>query len=229
MSAVPQELSVMIAQLKQHMAHIVLPLQSTINLEDNSVVPPPSTEEYNSVTCCLQQQDRMIDHIIGDGNCMFRSLSKELFGTQCHHLELRKLILNFEEHNPNIIRSLSNDEVQLHLDRIRQESEWGSATELVALASMLQVPVFTFTNSASHTYSYSWHRYSPLQLENLSFQLNPALKVLAKRFANANYHIELLHYSACHYDRIVSLAKQLPSLPTLPGIISSKDEAVVVE
>ena len=127
----------------------------------------------------------MIDHIIGDKNCMFWSLSKELFGTQCHHLELRKLILNFEEHNPNIIRSLSNDKVQLHLDRIRQESEWGSATELVALASMLQVPVFTFTNSASHTYSNSWHGYSPLQLEDLSFQLNPALKGLAKRFTNA--------------------------------------------
>ena len=166
----------------------------------------------------------MIDYIIGDGNCMFRSLSKELFGTQCYHLQLRKLILDFEEHNPNIIISLSNGELQLHLDRMRQESEWGSATELVALASMLQVPVYTFTNSASHTYN--WHRYSPLQVEKLSFQFNPALKVLAKRFTKANYYIELLHYNACHYDRVVSLAKQSCSLPTL---LSSKDEAVVIE
>ena len=166
------------------------------------------------------------DYIIGDGNCMFRSLSKELFGTQCHHLQLCKLILDFEEHNPNIMMSLSNSEVKIHLDRMRQESEWGSATAFVALASMLQVPVYTFTNSASHIYN--WHRYSPLQMEKLSFQLNAALKLLAKRFTKANY-IELLHYNACHYDRVVSLAKQSPSLPTLPGAMSSKDEAVVIE
>ena len=205
----PQDLSAMIAQLKQHMVHIVLPLQSTINLEDNTVIPPPRTEEYSSVTRFLLQQDRTIDHITSDGNCMFTSISKELFGTQCHHVELRKLILNFEEDNPNIIRSLSKDTVQVHLDKMRRECEWGSATELVALASMLQVPVFTYTNSVSHTYSYSWHRYSPLQLENLSFQFNPAIRVLAKRFTKGNYHIELLHYSECHYGRIVSLTKQL--------------------
>ena len=154
MSAVLQEQSVTIAQLKQHMAHIVLSPRSTINLVDNAVVPPPNTEEYNSVTCCLQQQDRMIDYIIGDGNCMFRSFSKELFGTQYHHLQLRKLIVDFEEHNPNIIMSLFNGDVQQLLDRMRQESEWRSATELVALAAMLQIPVYRFTNSASHTYTW---------------------------------------------------------------------------
>ena len=100
-------------QLKQHMAHIILSPQSTLNLIDKTITSPPNIEEYNSVTCSLQEQDRIIDHIVADGNCMFWSLSKELFGTQCHHLQLRKLISDFEEHNPNIINSLSNDSPQL--------------------------------------------------------------------------------------------------------------------
>ena len=98
--------------------------------------------------------------------------------------------------------SLSNCEPQTHLDGIRKEGVWGSATELISLASMLQVSVFTFTKASSTCYS--WYKYQPIQLDKLSFQHNPALKVLAKRFAKASYHIELLHYSECHYDRVVS-------------------------
>ena len=74
--------------------------QSAISLMDTTVILPPSTEEYDSITSCLQQQERTID---SDGNCMFRLFSKELFGTQCYHLELRRLISNFEEHNPQIV------------------------------------------------------------------------------------------------------------------------------
>ena len=123
----------------------------------------------------------------------------------------------------SIINSLSNGGPQLHLERMRKEAVWGSATELIAVASMLQVPVYTFTKSLSQTYT--WHKYGPLQLENLCFHSNPALKVLAKRFAKANYHIELLHHNGCHYDRVVSWTMQSP---VLLGEVCSKDEAVTI-
>ena len=158
---------------------------------------------------------------------MFWSLSKELLGTQCHHLQLHKLISDFEEQNPNIIDSLSRNAAQLNLERMRRDTVWGSATELIAVASMLQIPVYTFTKSSSQTYS--WHKYSPLQLQKLCFQHNPALKVMATRFAKASYHIELLHFSGCHYDRVISATKQSPSLPRLIGEVSSKDKAVTIE
>ena len=156
---------------------------------------------------------------------MFRSLSKELFGTQCHHLELRKLISHFEEHNPSI-SLFANCEPQLHLERIRREMVWGSATELIAIASMLQAPVFTYTRCLSQ--NYSWHKYAPLQLEKLTFH-NPALKVLAKRFAKASYHIELLHHSECLYDRVVSVSDQPASLPVLSGEVCPENKAVIIE
>ena len=54
--------------------------------------------DYSSITSSLKQKDGTTDFIVGDGNCMFRSLSKELFGAHCHHLELRK-ISDFEGHN----------------------------------------------------------------------------------------------------------------------------------
>lgn len=89
-----------LTQLKQDLADTVLPAQSKIRITNSSVTPPPNSNEYESVIPCLQQQNRTIDCTIGDGNCFFRSVSKELFGTQCYHLEVRKLICEFEEQNP---------------------------------------------------------------------------------------------------------------------------------
>lgn len=161
---------------------------------------------------------------------MFRSVSKDLFGTQCYHSEVRKLICEFEEQNQRIVCTLSNWDVKTHLNRMSRETVWGTATELVALASMLQVPVYTFTNCSSPTYS--WHMYHPIQMEMLSFDNNPALKGLAKRFMEAKYHIELLHYSECHYDRVAPLDEHKSNLlspPILTGEVCSKDETITLE
>ena len=40
-----------------------------------------------------------VRHAIADGNCMFRSLSINLYGHQDEHLAIRKLLVNFEELN----------------------------------------------------------------------------------------------------------------------------------
>ena len=50
-SGVPQEKNVKIVQLKQHMAHIVLPPQSTLNLQDDTITSPPPPQ-YRRVQQC---------------------------------------------------------------------------------------------------------------------------------------------------------------------------------
>ena len=45
----------------------------------------------------LQKQGRTVERALGDGNCLFRSLSLQLTGTQDHHIKLRKAIAKFEQ------------------------------------------------------------------------------------------------------------------------------------
>ena len=136
---------------------------------------------------------------------MFQSLSKR---TQCHHLQLHKLITDFEEQNLNIIDSLSKEEAQLHLKMVSQDTVWGSASELIAVTSMLQIPVYTFTKSSSQTYS--WHKYSSLQLQWLCFRHNPALKVVATRLdlprpvITSNYHTLVAVIMTGSFQRLTS-------------------------
>ena len=76
-------------QLREHLAHLLLPPGTNCILSSVCVTPPPTTESYKAILTSLEQQNHTIDNIQGDGNCMFRSLSKELFGSEKYHSDLR--------------------------------------------------------------------------------------------------------------------------------------------
>ena len=50
----------------------------------------------------LAKYQRLIDVIIGDGNCFFRTISKKLFGTEKFHPGLRQILVAFVIHNPSL-------------------------------------------------------------------------------------------------------------------------------
>jgi len=59
-----------------------------------------SATGYTILKPFLNSQGREIDRVLGDGNCLFRALSKEISGVEDYHLHLRKAISEFEaDHN----------------------------------------------------------------------------------------------------------------------------------
>ena len=42
----------------------------------------------------LLTRPRRVRHILGDGNCLFRSLSYIITGTEAQHLQVREALLN---------------------------------------------------------------------------------------------------------------------------------------
>ena len=63
-------------QLQEHLAHLLLPQGTNCSLSSVHIVhlcitPPPTTEGYKTTLTSLEQQNRTIDKIQGDGNCMF--------------------------------------------------------------------------------------------------------------------------------------------------------------
>lgn len=55
-----------------------------------------SIDDHQSLTAFLSSYDRERRHTVGDGNCLFRSLSYNLFNTEDYHYELRSLLQRFE-------------------------------------------------------------------------------------------------------------------------------------
>ena len=59
----------------------------------NTQSSKPPQQQHVSILLC--QQHRKIIHILGEGNCFFRSLSYFIYGTRDEHLNVRNDIVEF--------------------------------------------------------------------------------------------------------------------------------------
>ena len=92
-----------------------------------------------------------------DGNCFFRSVSKELLGTQAHHATIRDLLFQFIEHNGahfSKITEIFGQPFQTHCALLKKQGSWATTTEMIGLATWLQIPVYIFSNGNETKYIY---------------------------------------------------------------------------
>lgn len=145
----------------------------------------------------LAAQQRRTIVIQGDGNCLFRALAFVIYKTEEVHSKMRQLLVDFVIKNKCSFQPFVKESVEEHARQMRYMRRWGTALEILAAASLLQIPIYTYTPSVQGVYK--WLRYLPLTESTLQFPDEPY-----PRHAKSLNHIELLHASACHYDCIIS-------------------------
>ncbi|KAI0920290.1 hypothetical protein AcV5_010071 [Taiwanofungus camphoratus] len=76
---------------------------------------------------------------LGDGNCLFRALSDQLYGTPSYHLKLRQDICDWIESHKQRYEPFVDDErgLDVHLQCMRQPATYGGHLELSAFAHMM--------------------------------------------------------------------------------------------
>ncbi|XP_062571709.1 uncharacterized protein LOC134233700 [Saccostrea cucullata] len=101
----------------------------------------------------LLQQDEYLSqyglyrtHIQGDGNCLFRSVSFGLYGTEDHHISLRELAVNHIQENLEDFRfylygnselPMTDSEIVTFLNNLRQLGTFAGQESIVALSRVL--------------------------------------------------------------------------------------------
>jgi len=148
-----------------------------------------------------QQRKRIV--IEGDGNCLFRALASTIYKTQDMHTKMRAMLVDFVANNKTQFQPFLTTPLEDHIRHMRHERIWGTAIELMAAASLMQMPVYTYTPVPRGVYR--WVRYNPLKESTLVFPEEPY-----PTQANDLNHIELLHTSGCHYDCIGTTDEGLP-------------------
>ena len=151
----------------------------------------------------------MFNTTVADGNCLFRSLSKALLGTEKYHYLIRTRLLGFVYANSNIFmphiqqRCQSQMEVRQYCLAMDVSGVWGTELEILAAATMLQAPVYTYTQINSK--SYRWLRYLPLSpAHSVTCKYHDSVQRLVHMIKPADYHLELFHFNSSHYDVIVA-------------------------
>ena len=97
---------------------------------------------------------------MGDGNCLFRAIAFVLYGSEMAREKIRELLVQFVSENRGSFRPYIDGDLESYLAKMKYTRVWGTAVELLAVASLLQIP---------HVNSYKWFRYKPLCVDRLAF------------------------------------------------------------
>ena len=121
------------ASKKEERAH-----RKALRKERNKV---KHASEQERLRMQLLENDLILDTVKPDGNCMFRSISKVLTGSEEHHANYRKQAVDYMQQNrPDFEFFVEDDEPwEDYLRRIAQPKEWGGNLELKALSDVLRV------------------------------------------------------------------------------------------
>ena len=181
------------------------------------LLPPvvkPSASIYRDVQQVLSSLDRQIDEIIGDGNCLFRTLSKTVFGVETGHLLLRGLLTSFTSNNQSTIGKFCNGKIEDHCAQMSKEATFGTQAELHAAASFFQAPIFVLCKLNEKS-EWTWIKYAPIPPTLL--ECTPDTSTPPSHF-----RFEILH-QGCHFSRIAPKAVSESELPT-PELSGKEDD-----
>ena len=174
--------------------------QHRLDTPDSTIQPPCSEVSIHSF---LKNYDRKRKEVKGDGNCLFRALSDQIFGSEEHHLFVRTLLVRFENFNSRLFAKhihSAESNIEAHIHKMATPSKWGTDLEIIAAATYFQKPIFYVTNASN---TFHWEVIHPLKS---SSALHYPEVVDCPGTPETFTHLELEYISNAHYNSIVSTA-----------------------
>lgn len=96
----------------------------------------------------LQESKKYRFHIIPDGNCLYRAVSKAVYGEQSMHSELREhTVHHIADHLNEFIPIIEGDMGEF-LINASQDGAWAGYPELLAMSQMLNVNIYLTTGGS---------------------------------------------------------------------------------
>ncbi|XP_006869965.1 PREDICTED: OTU domain-containing protein 1 [Chrysochloris asiatica] len=93
----------------------------------------------------LRQRNKYRFHIIPDGNCLYRAISKTVYGDQSLHRELREQTVHYIADHLDHFSPLIEGDVGEFIIAAAQDGAWAGYPELLAMGQMLNVNIHLTT------------------------------------------------------------------------------------
>ncbi|XP_062067386.1 OTU domain-containing protein 1-like [Lepus europaeus] len=93
----------------------------------------------------LRQRDRFRFHIVPDGNCLYRAVSRAVRGDQALHRELREQTVHYIADHLDLFGPLIEGDVGEFIVAAAQDGAWAGYPELLAMGRMLNVNIHLTT------------------------------------------------------------------------------------
>ncbi|XP_077347092.1 OTU domain-containing protein 1 [Lithobates pipiens] len=93
----------------------------------------------------LREKYRYRFHIIPDGNCLYRAISKAVYGDQSLHSDLRERTVHHIADHLDTFNLIIEGDIGEFLINAAQDGAWGGYPELLAMSQMLNVDIHLTT------------------------------------------------------------------------------------
>ena len=161
------------------------------------------------MTSFFEQYGRKLFEMIGDGNCFYRGISYQLFGTQEEHSTIHSVVSCMENFNkeifsPNLILGWNKPTIAEQIFHVSTPGTWATHVEVLATASVFEVPVYYCTQDSQGEYKWSVVKpITSLMKCNLKFlelsDVDDSITLLKPD------HFELMYYDNLHYGYVSCL------------------------
>jgi len=132
------------------------PLENEAPALDNAVVVSqpetasvaasnPTSEASNSLATQLQTVGLEIVPQAGDGNCLFRAISLQVYGDAIQHGDVRRACMDFVASDPDHFAPYVGEPIQQYIERKRHDGVHGNNTEIQALSELYNRPIHIYT------------------------------------------------------------------------------------
>ncbi|KAM5157589.1 OTU domain-containing protein 1 [Mantella aurantiaca] len=93
----------------------------------------------------LREKNRFRFHIIPDGNCLYRAISKAMYGDQSLHPDLRERTVHHVADHLDTFNLIIEGDIGEFLINAAQDGAWAGYPELLAMSQMLNVNIHLTT------------------------------------------------------------------------------------
>ena len=111
-------------------------------------IRPPS-QLSSSIMLLLSKQNRVLNRIEGDGNCLFRTISKKFFGDDTHHKSLRGIIIEYiltnSESFKQVLPNNKSEAIFEYCQTVNKLGTFGAQVEIYALAYFIHIPIYVYS------------------------------------------------------------------------------------
>ena len=159
----------------------------------------------------LNQSGQIAKAIMKDGNCLYRAVAFHTLGNEDEHDAIRMLLVRFENLNKGLFegRFIPYDEISTrkasvkvttfhdHLKHQLHPGTWGTHVELMASATLFQVPVYCCYTNGNGT-SYHWECTNPIATTT-NFKIPEIVEEDPAFNIQIPHYIELLYWERTHF------------------------------
>ena len=151
----------------------------------------------------LSQKGLRIKEVSGDGNCLFRAVSDQIYGDEKYYRAIRRICLEYIEMEEDffknfVVQGTNPKKFREYVIRKREDGVWGDDVEIQALSEIYNksVEIYAYSAVPMRTFHENLNHNSMNNNQNLhNISMN-------------NYHdlpIKLSYHGKSHFNSIVSM------------------------